>query len=140
VMLILGDVSFAHDIGGLLAAREAKAPLVILVIDNGGGRIFDGLPIARTNPGPAFERHFTTAPHLDIPAVAQVLGARSLTAASPAAAASAVTAALSERGVTVIHAPVTPTGAHDVRRDAIELVNTSPSRASLPAIVGVTNV
>lgn len=141
VMLILGDVSFAHDIGGLLAAREAIAPLVIVVIDNGGGRIFDGLPIARTNPGPAFERHFTTAPHLDIAAVAHVLGARSVTAASPAAAASAVTAALRERGVTVIHAPVTPTGAHDVRRDAIELVTTSPSRTPLFAVTaGANNV
>lgn len=141
VMLILGDVSFAHDIGGLLAAREAIVPLVIVVIDNGGGRIFDGLPIARTNPGPAFERHFTTAPHLDIAAVAHVLGARSVTAASPAAAASAVTAALTERGVTVIHAPVTPTGAHDVRRDAFELVTTSPSRTPLSAVTaGATNV
>lgn len=134
VLLILGDVSFAHDIGGLLAAREAIAPLVILVIDNGGGRIFDGLPVARTNPGPAFQRHFTTAPGLDIAAVAHVLGARAVTAATPAAAASAITAALTERGVTVIHAPVTPTGALDVRRDAIEIVNTSPARPSQPII------
>lgn len=134
VLLVLGDVSFAHDVGGLLAAREAIAPLVILVIDNGGGRIFDGLPVARTNPGVAFERHFTTAPGLDVAAVAHVLGARAVTAATPTAAASAITAALTERGVTVIHAPVTPTGAHDVRRDAIELLNTSPSRASQPAI------
>jgi 2-succinyl-5-enolpyruvyl-6-hydroxy-3-cyclohexene-1-carboxylate synthase len=134
VLLILGDVSFAHDIGGLLAAREAIAPLVILVIDNGGGRIFDGLPVARTNPGASFERHFTTAPHLDIAAVAHVLGARAVTAATPAAAAAAIPAALTERGVTVIHAPVTPTGARDVRRDAIELLNTSPARASQPTI------
>jgi 2-succinyl-5-enolpyruvyl-6-hydroxy-3-cyclohexene-1-carboxylate synthase len=134
VLLILGDVSFAHDVGGLLAAREAIAPLVVLVIDNGGGRIFDGLPVARTNPGAAFERHFTTAPHLDIAAVAHVLGARAVTAATPAAAASAVTTALTERGVTVIHAPVTPTGAHDVRRDAIEILNTNPARASQPTI------
>jgi 2-succinyl-5-enolpyruvyl-6-hydroxy-3-cyclohexene-1-carboxylate synthase len=134
VLLILGDVSFAHDVGGLLAAREAIAPLVIVVVDNGGGRIFDGLPVARTNPGAAFERHFTTAPHLDIAAVAHVLGARAVTAATPAAAAAAIPAALTERGVTVIHAPVTPTGAHDVRRDAIELLNTSPTRASQPSI------
>lgn len=134
VLLVLGDVSFAHDVGGLLAAREAVAPLVILVIDNGGGRIFDGLPVARTNPGAAFERHFTTTPGLDIAAVAHVLGARAVTAATPVAAATAITAAITERGVTVIHAPVTPTGAHDVRRDAIEILNTTPARPSQPTI------
>ena len=62
------------------------------------------------------------------------LGARAVTAATPAAAASAITVALTQRGVTVIHAPVTPTGALDVRRDALELVATSPARPSQPII------
>ena len=139
VLLVLGDVSFAHDLGGLLATREATWPLAILVLDNGGGRIFDGLPIARTNPGPAFERHFTTDPELDPTAVAQALGARAITAATPAAAASAVATALGDRGVTVIHAPVTPTGAHDVRRDVLELVMTSPLRPASLVTAGVTH-
>jgi len=38
VLLVLGDVSFAHDLGGLLAARCASTPLAILVIDNRGDR------------------------------------------------------------------------------------------------------
>jgi 2-succinyl-5-enolpyruvyl-6-hydroxy-3-cyclohexene-1-carboxylate synthase len=137
VLLVLGDVSFAHDVGGLLAAREAQAPLAILVLDNGGGRIFDGLPFAKTNPGPAFGRHWTTTPGLDPAAVALVLGAQAITAASPSAAAAAVAAAFSKPGVTVIHAPVTPTGAHDVRRDVLELVNASTGRASSGSIAAV---
>jgi 2-succinyl-5-enolpyruvyl-6-hydroxy-3-cyclohexene-1-carboxylate synthase len=120
VLLVLGDVSFAHDLGGLLAAREAKAPLAVVVVDNGGGRIFNGLPVARA--GVSLERHWTTAPGLDPAAVATALGARALTAASPAAVASAVTEALAADGLTVIHAPVTATGAHDVRRTALELM------------------
>jgi 2-succinyl-5-enolpyruvyl-6-hydroxy-3-cyclohexene-1-carboxylate synthase len=100
VLLVLGDVSFAHDLGGLLAARAAAAPLAILVVDNRGGQIFAGLPIARSELGGAFADHWLTAPAIDPAAVATAL-------ASP--------------GVTVIHAPVSVSGAHDVRRTAIEL-------------------
>ena len=121
VLLVLGDVSFAHDLGGVLAAREASAPLAVLVIDNGGGRIFAGLPVARASLGGAFERHWLTPPAIDPAAVAAALGVRAVTAATPAAVGDAVAAALADRGPTVIHAPVTPTGAHDLRRHALEL-------------------
>ncbi len=120
VLLVLGDVSFAHDLGGLLAAREAAAPVAIVVVDNGGGQIFAGLPVARAGLGPTFERYFTTPPAIDPAAIAAALGARAVTAASPAVVGEAVAAALATRGLTVIHAPVTATGAHDLRRAAIE--------------------
>jgi 2-succinyl-5-enolpyruvyl-6-hydroxy-3-cyclohexene-1-carboxylate synthase len=120
VLLVLGDVSFAHDLGGLLAARAAQAPLAILVIDNRGGQIFAGLPIARAQPGAAFERHWLTAPEIDPAAVAAALGIGATTVASPAGAAAAIARALATLGVTVIHAPVSASGAHDVRRTALE--------------------
>ena len=113
VLLVLGDVSFAHDIGGLVAARAASAPLAIVVIDNGGGQIFAGLPIAKTAL-PTFDRDFTTPPELDPVAVATALGARGVLAGSIAAVATAVAGALETPGVTVIHAPVSPSGARDV--------------------------
>ncbi|MBL9018748.1 MAG: 2-succinyl-5-enolpyruvyl-6-hydroxy-3-cyclohexene-1-carboxylic-acid synthase [Myxococcales bacterium] len=119
VLLVLGDVSFAHDLGSLLAARAATAPLAVLVLDNGGGQIFAGLPVARANLGAAFESHFVTAPGIDPVAVATALGARGVTAATPAAAATAVAAALATPGVTIIHAPVSVSGAHDVRTNAM---------------------
>ena len=121
VLLVLGDVSFVHDLGGLVAARAASAPLAILVVDNRGGQIFSGLPIAKAELGGAFAEHWLTAPGVDPAAVASALGLRSVTAASAQAAGSAVAAALAETGVTVIHAPVSMSGAHDVRRTAIEL-------------------
>ncbi len=46
VVLLIGDVALAHDIGGLLAARRLELDLTIVLIDNGGGGIFDFLPIA----------------------------------------------------------------------------------------------
>lgn len=132
VLAIIGDVSFAHDLGALVAAREASAPLAILVIDNAGGRIFEGLPVARARLGAAFERCFLTPPSVDFVAVAAALGARVSRADSPQAARDAVAAALAVSTapwVTVIHAPTTPSGAHDVRRHALELVIAGASHA-----------
>ncbi len=120
VLLVLGDVSFAHDLGALVAARTAAAPLAIVVVDNAGGQIFAGLPIARTASPALVARHFTTAPELDPVAIAIALGARGVLAQTPGAVAAAVATALATGGVTVIHAPVTASGAHDVRRTAVE--------------------
>lgn len=126
VLLVVGDVSFAHDLGGLLVARDAKAPLAILVLDNGGGRIFDGMPIARATDRAAFERYFAMAPGIDPCAVATALGLRAIAATTVEATTAAVAAALATLGPTVIHAPVTATGAHDFRRTTLELLEGTP--------------
>lgn len=142
VVLVLGDVSFAHDLGGLLAARHVTTPLAIVVIDNGGGRIFSGLPVARAQGGSVFEQHFLTAPGIDPIAIAAALGVRAVAAASPASIETALAAALATPGPTLVHAPVTATGAHDVRRDALELLASSPPvrSASIPVTAGATHV
>ena len=46
VVCLLGDVAFAYDVGSLLTARRLAVPLTIVLVDNGGGGIFDFLPIA----------------------------------------------------------------------------------------------
>ena len=45
-LLLLGDVSFWHDVGSLQLRSLAGASFVIVVVNNGGGRIFEQLPIA----------------------------------------------------------------------------------------------
>ncbi|MBF0364901.1 MAG: 2-succinyl-5-enolpyruvyl-6-hydroxy-3-cyclohexene-1-carboxylic-acid synthase [Oligoflexia bacterium] len=44
--LILGDLSFIYDLNSLYLLRDLPHPLVIVVINNGGGEIFKELPIA----------------------------------------------------------------------------------------------
>ncbi len=126
VLLVLGDVSFAHDIGGLLAARCAKAPLAILVVDNRGGQIFAGLPVAKAGiDASVVAEHWLTEPGIDPAAVATAVGLRAKTVASADAVAAALEHAMrtdDDAHVTVIHAPVSATGAHDVRRFAIALM------------------
>lgn len=71
-VLICGDVTFAHDVAGLAAARESASPLLIMVLDNGGGAIFDYLPISQQES--VYERFVFTPPQLDFSAAAQTWG------------------------------------------------------------------
>ncbi len=44
VVLVIGDVSFQHDAGGLLAARQYGLDLTVILVHNDGGGIFSFLP------------------------------------------------------------------------------------------------
>ncbi|MGH2872963.1 MAG: thiamine pyrophosphate-dependent enzyme, partial [Solirubrobacteraceae bacterium] len=74
VVLLLGDVTLAHDIGGLLAARRLGLKLTIVLLNNDGGGIFNFLPVASL--GAAFEEHIATPTGLDFGHVAQLYGCR----------------------------------------------------------------
>ncbi len=63
VVLLVGDVALAHDIGGLLANRRLGLALTIVLINNDGGGIFHFLPVAGETD--AFEEHVATPHGLD---------------------------------------------------------------------------
>ena len=59
--LLTGEIALQHDAGGLLAARRAAAGnLQILCLDNGGGSIFDFLPVAEHADPREYEEHIAT--------------------------------------------------------------------------------
>jgi 2-succinyl-5-enolpyruvyl-6-hydroxy-3-cyclohexene-1-carboxylate synthase len=48
--LITGDIAFLYDINALLSAKLITQPLIIFVINNGGGSIFSSLPVQQAAP------------------------------------------------------------------------------------------
>lgn len=50
VVLVIGDLAFFHDLNSLLAVRNYAPNLVIILINNDGGGIFERLPIAEFEP------------------------------------------------------------------------------------------
>lgn len=118
-MLLIGDVSFAHDLASLAVARTASAPLAICVIDNGGGRIFEQLPIAHsTGAAELMDRFFVTAPAIDFESAARTYGVACCPADVPAAIDSAVATALARPGPMIIPIATSAHGAIDFDRQA----------------------
>jgi 2-succinyl-5-enolpyruvyl-6-hydroxy-3-cyclohexene-1-carboxylate synthase len=70
--VLLGDLALYHDMNGLLATSRLGVEATIVVLDNGGGGIFDFLPIARHQEG--YEELFGTPTGLDLQKVAALYG------------------------------------------------------------------
>jgi 2-succinyl-5-enolpyruvyl-6-hydroxy-3-cyclohexene-1-carboxylate synthase len=127
-LLLLGDVSFAHDLGGLAAARRVETPLAIVVIDNQGGRIFEQLPLERL-----FERDperaalWLTPPCLALEHAGPLFGLPYTAPASLTALGDALSDALERRGASIVHARVPPHSARDAQHAVLaELERTLP--------------
>ncbi|MDQ0216565.1 2-succinyl-5-enolpyruvyl-6-hydroxy-3-cyclohexene-1-carboxylate synthase [Oikeobacillus pervagus] len=72
LVLVLGDLSFFHDLNGLLAAKLNKINLTILVVNNNGGGIFSYLP--QSSHPKHFELLFGTPADLDFSHAAALYG------------------------------------------------------------------
>jgi 2-succinyl-5-enolpyruvyl-6-hydroxy-3-cyclohexene-1-carboxylate synthase len=74
VVLLTGDLAVLHDIGGLVTAGQLGTPLTIVVPDNGGGGIFDHLPIAARGAAVGYTELFRTPHRVDLAALAGLPG------------------------------------------------------------------
>ncbi|MGH2633546.1 MAG: 2-succinyl-5-enolpyruvyl-6-hydroxy-3-cyclohexene-1-carboxylic-acid synthase, partial [Tepidiformaceae bacterium] len=72
VVLVVGDISFYHDMNGLWAAARHKLDLTIVLINNNGGGIFHYLPQAAE--GDVFEDWFGTPTNLDFSHAVRMYG------------------------------------------------------------------
>ncbi|MEA2468067.1 MAG: 2-succinyl-5-enolpyruvyl-6-hydroxy-3-cyclohexene-carboxylate synthase [Thermoleophilaceae bacterium] len=70
VVLLTGELALLHDLGGLLAARRAGVELSVVCANNGGGGIFDFLPVAGAANEELYREHILTPSGLDLEAVA----------------------------------------------------------------------
>jgi 2-succinyl-5-enolpyruvyl-6-hydroxy-3-cyclohexene-1-carboxylate synthase len=122
VTLLVGDVSFLHDLGSLWAAlpervqaaQPPRQPVVLVVINNAGGRIFEQLPIA-SHPGVALE--LWTTPHaIHLRAAADLYGIGYAEVTDASSLERALDAAYAGRGTTLVEVRVAPDGAAACQR------------------------
>lgn len=106
VVLVVGDLSFVHDLNALVAARLHRLSATIVLVNNDGGGIFSFLPqasMARPDVGlPAhFEELFGTPHGLDFGPLVAALGGEHHHV-GPGELGSAVTRSLGRLGVRVL--------------------------------------
>ena len=88
--LLIGELALLHDLGGLLAASRAGIELTVVCVNNGGGGIFDFLPVAEQADRALYEQHVATPSAVDLAAVAALAGMEHRRAVTPDEVRSAV--------------------------------------------------
>ncbi|AND17470.1 2-succinyl-5-enolpyruvyl-6-hydroxy-3-cyclohexene-1-carboxylic-acid synthase [Rathayibacter tritici] len=74
---VLGDLTLLHEAGGLLLPPGELRPRVqLVVVNDGGGTIFDGLEVALSSHPDAFDRVQFTPQNADLSALAAAYGWR----------------------------------------------------------------
>jgi 2-succinyl-5-enolpyruvyl-6-hydroxy-3-cyclohexene-1-carboxylate synthase len=103
VVLVIGDVSFYHDLNGLLAARQHGLDLLVVVVNNDGGGIFSFLSQAESaSIGTRFEQLFGTPHGLDFEPFVRGYGGRWARATDWPAFCAALATELPEPGLRVV--------------------------------------
>jgi len=73
--VLLGDLSLLHDVGSLLLPADEPAPRIQVVVGNdGGGTIFDGLEVAGTAAAEDLDRAFYTPQSVALAPLAAAYG------------------------------------------------------------------
>ena len=129
-VLLVGDVSLLHDLDGLTVASDYGdgPPAVIVVIDNGGGRIFERLPIASTDlfGGPK-GKHWLTPHGVDFAGLARAFGLAYARVDELPGLEGELEAAVGRRGVSLLVAGSSP-GALDKAEEVLRRAMASSGR------------
>ena len=120
-VLLVGDVSFLHDLSGLGSARHVAEPLVVVVVQNRGGRIFEMLPVAShpSAEGETFDHWLTPHDH-DFSHAAALFGLPFVRVETPGELQDALRRTLERPGVSLVEAVVPPHGALEQNRRLAE--------------------
>ena len=102
-VLVVGDLSFLHDVGALQIAARHALDAVVVVVNNDGGGVFSFLPWA--GDGAIFERVFGTPHGLDLAGAASSCGARHRRIGDWPAFGRALAEALARPGLDVVEVP-----------------------------------
>jgi 2-succinyl-5-enolpyruvyl-6-hydroxy-3-cyclohexene-1-carboxylate synthase len=130
VVLVIGDISFYHDLNGLLAARAHGLDLLVVLVNNDGGGIFSFLPQAEL-AADAFESLFGTPHGLDFRPFVEGYGGRLVRIADWPGFARAVGDGLERGGLQVVEVPTDRAGNVTLHRDVWRAVGQALSPAAV---------
>lgn len=101
-VMITGDLAFYYDLNGLLASKKYSIPLVVVLINNDGGGIFEMLPVAQCGEE-LFRDCFKTPHELDFSYFVKGYGGEFLDIKSWEEFQEAFPRALKHKGLSVLH-------------------------------------
>jgi 2-succinyl-5-enolpyruvyl-6-hydroxy-3-cyclohexene-1-carboxylate synthase len=102
-VLVVGDLSFLHDLGALQIAARHRVPLLVVVVNNDGGGIFSFLPQAAL--GDTFEMLFGTPHGLELSGAVTMCGGRHVRVRSRAELGAAIARWRADPSFTVVEVP-----------------------------------
>ena len=98
-VLLTGDLALLHDTNGFLSVPQLRGSLTIVLVNNGGGGIFNHLPVAQFNP--PFEKYWATPQSVDFAKLCAAYGVQHV-AVDDAAKLATLVAQLPATGVRVL--------------------------------------
>ncbi|MBR59201.1 MAG: 2-succinyl-5-enolpyruvyl-6-hydroxy-3-cyclohexene-1-carboxylic-acid synthase [Myxococcales bacterium] len=101
---LMGDLTFLHDMGSLVPFHDVQQPITLVVVDNGGGGIFEHLPI-QEHPS-LFERCFLTPQTGQIEKLCAGLELTYRRVDEQEAFTTALRAELERPGISILHVPI----------------------------------
>ncbi|MBD5382348.1 MAG: 2-succinyl-5-enolpyruvyl-6-hydroxy-3-cyclohexene-1-carboxylic-acid synthase [Clavibacter sp.] len=92
--VLVGDLTLLHDVGSLLIGTGERVPRIQVIVGNdGGGTIFDGLEVSRTAAPASIDRVMFTPQRVDLASLARAYGWAHLRAATHGELEAALTTA-----------------------------------------------
>lgn len=134
-VLVTGDLSFYHDLTGLIALNRYSIKATIVIINNNGGGIFQRLPVS--NFDPPFSELFLTPHGLNFEPVARMFGAAYIGVQDRAGFRKALTEAIQSDLPTIIEVPSDSLVYEKKRKDFITAISNQIS--ALPNKLGVSS-
>lgn len=122
--LLTGDLAALHDLPALAAAAAGPGSGTIIVVDNHGGGIFDGFPVANHH---AYQQLVRQPQGWNPATVASGFGYASWTVTDVASLEQALNAARDHHGMGLIHIELGPTSPHPALRHLTETMAGKPA-------------
>lgn len=119
-VLVIGDLALIHDSNGLLQAARTRPGLLIVLINNSGGGIFELLPAAKQVA--QFESLYGTPQSVDFRYLAQAHGVRYKRAESHDALVNALRE-YESNGLTLLEVIIDRKASADCHRQSLKLLN-----------------